>query len=206
MGFSRPRHGITAQAGQKYGLFAFLALASIALFGCVASALPQTTVAQANRELAAGFMVSPGDKLRVTVFDEPSLTGEYEVGQAGDLAMPLIEPIAASAKSPDQISAAIAASLIEGGYVLEPRVAVEILAHRPIYVLGQVNTPGEYQFAPNLTLEQAIAKAGGFTARASKRTVILQRQGWATGRRVILDGQILAVSPGDTITIEEAFF
>ena len=87
----------------------------------------------------------------------------------------------------------------------DPRVAVEVMQYRPIYVLGEVGRPGEYPYANELTFLQAVAKAGGFTARANKDSVVLQRAG-AAERLVELGDAPLMVAPGDTVIVREAFF
>ncbi len=167
-----------------------------------ATASPQSL----NRQLADGYSVGPGDKLRVTVFDEPGLTGEYAVGVDGGLALPLIDAIEANGKSTSQLVGIIARHLQDGGYVLSPRVSVEILEHRPFYILGEVGKPGEYPYSGALTLDQAVAIAGGFTPRANTKQVYLKRQDSSEKVKVRLDGTALKIAPGDTITIREAFF
>jgi polysaccharide biosynthesis/export protein len=186
----------------KTGLIA----AAMTLPGCAVSNLPLATVSTTNGDLTQGYKVAAGDKLRVTVFDEPTLTGEYEIGVDGELSLPLIASIPAAGVTTGELSGLIAAKLKEGGYVLAPRVSAEIILHRPFYILGEVVKPGEYSYSGDLTLDQAIAKAGGYTPRAEKRAVTLRRQQWASAKRVKLDGTPLKIAPGDTITIQEAFF
>jgi polysaccharide biosynthesis/export protein len=161
---------------------------------------------QLNGELQGGYRVAAGDKLRVTVFDEPSLTGEYPIGVGGDLSLPLIAVISAGGKTAQDISAIIAEQLKTGGYVLLPKVSVEIVLHRPFYILGEVNKPGEYPFSGNLTFEQAVAQAGGFTPRANRRTISIRRQEWSISQRVKVADEALKIAPGDTITVRESFF
>ena len=175
------------------------------LSGC-AGGLPDTNVQSVNNALADGYRVAAGDKLRITVFDEEALTGEYEIGDGGVLSMPLIDPIAAGGKNPVELSGMIAENLKSGGYVLTPRVSVEIISHRPFFILGEVVSPGEYPYSGELTLEQAVAKAGGYTPRADKGVVMLRRQEWSSAKRVKLGGPSLKIAPGDTITIKESFF
>ena len=185
-------------------LVAALLLAPLA--GCASSSLPELSVGEANRQVGEGYAVTTGDRLKVTVFDEPNLTGEYVIGASGELALPLIEPIPASGQPPNRIAEAIGARLKAGGYILNPRVAVEIMKFRPIYVLGEVGRPGEYPYDGKLTYLQAVAKAGGFTPRANRKVVELQRPGWPSGRVIKLTETPLAVAPGDTLVVREAFF
>jgi polysaccharide biosynthesis/export protein len=182
-----------------------LALAALTS-GCVASNVPVASLESINSDLNDGYRLSAGDKVKVTVFDEKSLSGEYKVGDAGDLAFPLIEKIDANGKTPEQIAGIIADRLRDGGYVLSPRVSVEVLEYRPFFILGEVAKPGEYAYTTKLTLEQAVAKAGGYTPRADRKIIQLKRQDWPTARRVKLEGPALKIAPGDTITVQESFF
>ena len=189
--------------------FAFLLPVIAACFliaSCAASDLPLVSVADANSGLVQGYRIADGDKLKVTVFDEPTLTGEFGVGLDGSLSLPLIKSMQASGQTPSELATKITSALAAGDYVLSPRVSVEVSQHRPFYILGEVNAPGEYPYIGDLTVDQAIAKAKGYSARANKSEVVLQRQGWTQGRRVRLDSAPLLIAPGDTITVQEAFF
>jgi polysaccharide biosynthesis/export protein len=192
-----------------FSRFAFLLPAigaGLFMASCATSDLPQVSVTDANAGLVQGYRIADGDKLRVTVFDEPTLTGEFGVGLDGSLSLPLINSMQASGQTPSELGAKITSALAAGGYVLSPRVSVEVSQHRPFYILGEVNAPGEYPYIGDLTVDQAIAKAKGYSARANKSEVVLQRQGWTQGRRVRLDSAPLLIAPGDTITVQEAFF
>ena len=178
----------------------------LTLGGCAATNLPQMSVAEANGALVQGYRISGGDKLRVAVFDEPSLTGDFDIGLDGALSLPLVGSLDAEGKSPRDLESEIAAALSAGGYVLDPRVSVEVAQHRPFYILGEVQTPGEYPYVGDLTVEQAIAKAGGYTPRAARSEVVLRRADWPQAQRIRLDNVPLLIGPGDTIRVEEAFF
>ena len=167
---------------------------------------PVQLASDLNSEMDHGYHVAAGDKLRVTVFGEPTLTGEYPVGVGGDLSLPLIDAIAAEGDTPKQVAKLITNALTAGGYVLDPRVAVEILEHRPFYILGEVKNPGEYPYNGDMTFEQAVARAGGFTPRANRHLISLRRQQWPAEQRVKLDGVALKIEPGDTIKVSEALF
>ena len=166
---------------------------------------PVSSVADANTSASTGYAVAAGDSLKITVFDEPSLTGEFVIDSAGNLAMPLIEKVAVAGKTPNEVAGLITTQLKAGGYVLDPKVSVETLAYRPVYVLGEVSQPGEYPYSPDLTFFQAIAKAGGFTPRADKTSVVLQRSNWSTPRTIKLTDEPLMIAPGDTVIIGESF-
>jgi polysaccharide biosynthesis/export protein len=198
---------VRAQAAARRWAGLVAAIGSgLLLASCASSNLPLVSIAEANAGLSQGYRIAGGDKLKVSVFDEPTLTGEFGVGLDGTLSLPLIAPIQTSGQVPEQLAAKIAAALAEGGFVLSPRVTVEVSQHRPFYILGEVGAPGEYPYIGDLTVEQAIAKARGFTPRANKSEVVLRRHDWTVGKRVRLGTTPLLIAPGDTITIQEAFF
>jgi polysaccharide export outer membrane protein len=152
----------------------------------------------------SSYRLGPGDKLRITVFGETELTGEYDVGANGDLTFPLIGGVAAAGLTPEQLSQAIAARL-QGGYLTEPRVSSSVISYRPFYILGEVANPGTYPYAANMDVRAAVAVAGGYTYRASRRRAYIRHAGEAEERSYRLD-ETVAIQPGDTIRIGERFF
>jgi polysaccharide export outer membrane protein len=154
----------------------------------------------------AGYRVGAGDKLRITVFNEPTLTGEYNVTPTGAVAFPLIGVVQAGTHTTEEVTREITGRLA-GAYVNDPRVSVEVLNYRPFYILGEVNKPGEYPYASGMTVDQAIAKAGGFTYRANEKTAFLRRQTSTGEHPVSLRGiNQVAILPGDTIRVGERYF
>lgn len=153
---------------------------------------------------AAAFVLSPGDKVRIVTFGEETLTGEFLVSPAGTVAFPLIGDVTAAGLQPEELSRAIATKLGDG-YVLEPKVAVEVASYRPIYVLGEVRKPGEYPYTQGLTVRGAVAKADGFTYRANEKRVYLKRAGEA-GETIYPLSADFPVLPGDTIRFAERYF
>jgi polysaccharide biosynthesis/export protein len=191
-----------ARAALKAGAVA--AMAAVLLSGCAGAGAPPISSA----EVAAGlesYRLGAGDRLRVTVFNEPALTGEYNLTPGGVLAFPLIGMIDASGRTIDAVQQDLTARLGEG-YVNDPRVSVEVLTYRPFYILGEVNRPGEYAYASGMTVEQAIARAGGFTYRANEKTVFLRRQTGTGESAVPLRSAQVGVLPGDTIRVGERCF
>lgn len=167
------------------------------------SAAP-TQAASAKVETDAAYTLAPGDKLRITVYGAPALGGEIAVNTSGNVAMPLVGDIEAKGKTTETLSAEIRTKLA-AGYVNDPRVTVEVLSYRSYYILGEVNKPGEFPYAENLTIQQAVAAAGGYTYRASKHSAFLRRAG---GRELHekLGEDPVYVRPGDTIRIGERYF
>jgi polysaccharide biosynthesis/export protein len=151
-----------------------------------------------------GYALDSGDRLRVVVFGQDGLSASYSVDTGGSITMPLIGAVSARGHTPAQLQQAIAAKLKEG-YVREPHVAVEIETYRPFFILGEVTLPGQYPYVANMTVETAVAIAGGYTPRAQKQRVEISRQvGGLTEKRVVSPNY--PVHPGDTVQIAERWF
>src|SRR4051812_44308209 len=151
-----------------------------------------------------GYALDSGDKLRVVVFGQEGLSASYSVDTGGNITMPLIGAVAARGHSPAQLQAAIAAKLRQG-FVREPHVAVEVETYRPFFILGEVTLPGQYPYVANMTVETAVAIAGGYTPRAFKRKIEISRQvGGLTEKRVVSPNY--PVHPGDTVQVAERWF
>ena len=150
------------------------------------------------------YTLDSGDKLRVVVFGQDGLTNSYSVDAGGNITMPLIGAVSARWLTTVELSAAIGARLRQG-FIREPHVAVEIETYRPFFILGEVTYPGQYPYVPNMTVETAVAIAGGFTPRAFRGQVRISRtvQGQTFRRAVPATYQ---VRPGDTINISERWF
>ena len=177
---------------------------ALMLGGCAGAGAPPISSADVAVGLES-YRLGAGDRVRVTVFNEPSLTGEYNITPGGALAFPLIGMVNAGGRTIDTVQQELTAKLAEG-YVNDPRVSLEVLTYRPFYILGEVNRPGEYSYASGMTVEQAIARAGGFTYRANEKTVFLRRQKGTGESAVPLRSAQVAVLPGDTIRVGERYF
>jgi polysaccharide biosynthesis/export protein len=175
-------------------------------FALLISALVSPSLLSAPVESVetAGYQLGPGDKLRITVYNEPSLTGEYALTSEGNVSIPLIGDVAASQLTLTQLQNAITGKL--SAYVKEPRVSIEQLNYRSYYVLGEVNKPGQYAFATGLRVDQAVAAAGGFTYRANRGTVFVRRGDKEREDRLKIKQRPALVMPGDTIRVGERFF
>ncbi|MBB4198070.1 sugar transporter [Rhodoblastus sphagnicola] len=170
------------------------------LQGCVHATAPTEFQAVASQPYALGA----GDRVRVIVFGQDSLSNSFSVDSSGHIAMPLIGLVPAAGRSPAQLATEIEGRL-RAGYVREPRVSVEIEAYRPFFVLGEVTTSGQYPYVNGMTVETAVAIAGGYTPRASRDHAELTRT--QDGRTVTADVPMAQpVRPGDTIMVRERFF
>lgn len=183
-------------------IFLFLAAA---VSGCSGGPRPgdATALEQAERQ-AVAYQLGTGDRLRVTVFNEDNISGTYTVSADGTIALPLVGNIPAAGKTIPQFQADVTRKL-EDGYVQEPKVSIEATNLRPYYILGEVNKPGKYSYAPNLTILDAVATAEGFTYRADTSTVYIKRAREVAEQTYPLTSTT-AVYPGDTIRITERFF
>ncbi len=114
----------------------------------------------------AAYRLGPGDQVRIITVSEDSLTGEFSVDDAGRIAVPMLGSMKAGGLSPAALGDAVGAALRQGGLVRAPSVSVEVIRYRSIFVLGEVNKPGEFPYQPGMTLLSAVALAGGFTYRA----------------------------------------
>jgi polysaccharide export outer membrane protein len=150
------------------------------------------------------YRLDAGDKLRVVVYGQEGLTNTYAIDAGGSITMPLIGPVPARGRTPASLAAEISAKL-RNGYIREPSVAVEIEAYRPFFILGEVAAPGQYPYVPNMTVESAVAIAGGFSPRARRDAVTLTHtDGSGAARFVVPLGTSL--SPGDTVQVGERWF
>ena len=150
------------------------------------------------------YRLGPADEMRITVFGEANLSGEYIVDGEGTVSFPLIGEIVAKGRTVREFQREVERRLAEG-YIREPSVSAEVLNFRPYYILGEVNRPGEYPFTNRLTVMNAIATAEGFTYRANKKIVILKGADETSEVRVDLT-PTTRVMPGDTIRVLERLF
>ena len=153
----------------------------------------------------AGAEIAAGDRLRVAVFGDETLSGEYAVDEAGAITLPLAGPVQVAGQTPKGAAAAIVTALRSGGLFRDPKVTVEVLTLRPFYIFGEVNRAGEYPYKPGLSLFAAVATAGGYTYRADTSFVYIRKATETAERRYDLDADI-AIMPGDVIRIPERFF
>jgi polysaccharide export outer membrane protein len=150
------------------------------------------------------YRLSVGDRIMVTVFGHEDLSGEFEVSGSEVISMPLIADIAAAGLTANELEESIVSAL-RPDYLKNPSVSVEVINYRPIYVLGEVASPGSYPYTNRMTVVNAIATAGGFTYRAKKKAVIIRRE--EGDRTIELEASLdTAVLPGDVLEIPERFF
>ena len=145
-----------------------------------------------------------GDKIRVTVFGEDKLSGDFQVNTAGYLSMPLAGSVKVSGMTGPELERALEEKF-KGPYLRNPRVTVEVLTFRPFYMLGEVKSPGEFQFRTGLNVLSAMAIAGGGTYRASTSKVYIQRSG-STEMQEYAQSPDVKIMPGDLVRVPERYF
>lgn len=151
------------------------------------------------------YQLGAGDHVRITVFGQKDLTGEYAVDGSGMLAFPLIGAVKAGGRTITELQAEISHKL-SPDYIRNPSVAVEVLTHRPFYIVGEVQKPGSYPYVSGMSVINAVALAGGFTYRAREGSFYLDRHE-ENGKTVRLDATPeTSVQPGDVITVRERFW
>lgn len=177
-------------------------LAMVAIFAALLTGcLPQDEIPLTS-EATGPYHVGAGDQLRVIVFNQPTLSNVYGVDATGNISLPLVGFIKADDKTTRQVEAAIVARLKDSDLVTDPKVAVEIAAYRPFSILGEVRAPGRFPYAPNMTVESAVALAGGYSIHADKSHLLVRRR---------IGGEIMTTSispvstflPGDTLVVLE---
>ncbi len=173
----------------------------------LASACTTTTPPLATDGFVApAYRLAGGDRLKVQVFGEEALSREYIVTSAGDISFPLLGDLVAAGQTPSELQKKISEGLAKG-YLNDPRVNVEVLNYRPFYILGEVTRAGEFPYATDMSVLQAVALAGGYTYRADQRRVFIRRSG--SDQEFTYDlssGRTVYIQPGDTIRIGERYF
>ncbi len=150
------------------------------------------------------YRIAAGDTIRVTVFGHEDLSGEFEVDGSGRCSLPLIKAVDVAGFTTSELATHIFDQL-SPDYLKEPRISVEVIGYRPVYVLGEVRNPGSYPYAAGMTVVNAIALAGGYTYRAARKRIKVTSPDDPERRsRRIREGDPLA--PGDVIEIPERFF
>jgi polysaccharide export outer membrane protein len=150
------------------------------------------------------YHLDAGDRLRVVIYGQEGLTNTYAIDAGGSITMPLIGAVPARGRTTAGLAAEISAKL-RRGFIREPSVAVEIESYRPFFILGEVAAPGQYPYVPNMTVESAVAIAGGFSPRARRDRVTLTHTDASGPTRFVVPSGT-PFSPGDTVLVGERWF
>jgi polysaccharide export outer membrane protein len=150
------------------------------------------------------YRLDAGDRLRIVVYGQEGLTNTYAIDAGGSITMPLIGSVPARGRTPAALAAEISGKLRKG-YIRDPSVAVEIESYRPFFILGEVQAPGQYPYVPNMSVESAVAIAGGFSPRARRDVVTLTHTDSSGSARVAVPLGT-SIGPGDTVLVGERWF
>ncbi len=185
----------------RLSLICRVLLAGLVLSGCSGY---RPAPSAFHEMLEQPYRLGAGDRIRVTVYEQPDLTNSYSVDQAGYLAFPLVGSIPARGHTAKQVEATLAGKL-RNGYLRNPDVSVEVERYRPVFVMGEVGAAGQYSYVPGLTVQKAVAMAGGYTARANQASVDITRD--ISGE--VITGRVKTTDPllpGDTVYVRERLF
>jgi polysaccharide export outer membrane protein len=191
----------------KYLRLAIVLLTGLQLAGCYTDYGPVEVGRGAVSLSGAGVasLLQPGEKLKITVYGEDALTGEYDINPSGYVTMPLIGAIRAAGRSQSEFGRDVASRYSRGGFLQDPHVTVAVIQFKPFYVLGEATNPGEYPFRSGLNVHAAVAMAGGFTYRASRSYVLIRHVGEEVWKEYSLTEPVPIV-PGDLIRVPERYF
>jgi polysaccharide export outer membrane protein len=153
----------------------------------------------------AKYILGSGDKLKITVFGETDLSGEYEIDGSGGVAFPLIGTVPAAGGTARKLESRIIGKL-KDGFLKNPTINIEVLTYRPFFILGEVKRPGSYPYKNGLTVLNAVAMAGGYTYRAKSSRWVVTRSGSKKYQDREIEQGDFRVLPGDTIVVPERFF
>lgn len=179
-----------------------VAIAPLSLLGACA---PGANLPPMSEYQMQGYKLGGGDQVRIITFGEDQLTGDFRVDDRGNIALPLLGNVKAEGATPEELSAMVSSELRRRKLLQDPSVAVEVVAFRPVFVLGEVAKPGQYPFQPGMTMLTTVAIAGGFTYRGVQDYASVVR---TTDRRAV-EGKVTPLSfiaPGDVVNIFERRF
>ena len=159
-------------------------------------------IAPLNAEVFSDYRLGTGDKISVKVFGEEELSSEFTLSDAGTISYPFLGEITALDITIGELTRLLINRLSDG-YLINPSINIEVIAYREFYINGEVKTPGAYPYQPGLTLQKAVALAGGFSERASSSKIYVLSDGEAKRKKIKNGHKIL---PGDVITVDESFF
>ena len=178
----------------------------LGLAGCAQDmALPEEEAPNFAANPSESYRLEPGNRVRVTVFGEANLSGDFVIDPFGNIALPLAVSVPAAGVTAPILGSRIEDALKRSNFLREPRVNVEVMTFRPFYVMGEVRGPGEFQYMSGMTVLSAIARAGGYDYRARQGDVILIRTVGANQREYRAN-EMTPILPGDIIRVRERRF
>jgi protein involved in polysaccharide export with SLBB domain len=191
----------------RYLRLAMVLLTGLQLAGCYTDYGPVELETRPVSPSGAGVAtrLHSGDRIKITVYGEEALTGEYDINPSGSVSMPLIGAIKAAGRTQSEFGRDVASRYRRGGFLQDPNVTVAVITFHPFYVLGEATNPGEYPFRSGLNVHAAVAMAGGFTYRASRSFVLIRHAGEEVWKEYPLTEPV-PIAPGDLIRVPERYF
>lgn len=191
--------------GTNLATFLTMSLRALAPLGLLVALLAAVmATAQSGGGGEVEYRLGSGDEVRVNVFGEDDLSGQFRIDGSGDMALPLIGVVSARGLTLRELERRIERKLVDG-YLVNPKVSIEVLNFRPFYILGEVNRPGSYPYVSGMRIVNAVALAGGYTYRAKEDRLLIIRAGKGESEPSPATPQT-AVLPGDIIRVPERFF
>ncbi len=189
----------------KYLSLTIVLLTGLQVAGCYTDYGPVEVETRPISLAGVATHLQTGNKIKVTIYGEDTLTGEYDINPGGYVSMPLVGAIRAAGRTRSELERDIANRYRSGGFLQDPNVTVAVVQFRPFYVLGEATSPGEYPFRSGLNVHSAVAMAGGFTYRASRSAVLIRHAGEQVWREYPLT-EAVPIEPGDLIRVPERYF
>ena len=183
-----------------FGKWLWLVLVSLSFVATACSSNSGSLAPAVAVDPEAEYDLGIGDQLRVTVFGQEELSGEFEVDSGGRITLPLVGDMRVVNSSVDDVEDMIVDAL-SPDYLQNPVVSVEVLTYRDFFIIGEVANPGPYAYVGKMTVITAVAMAGGFTYRAVEDEFTISRDG-----QEFAAGKESSVLPGDVIEVRERFF
>jgi protein involved in polysaccharide export with SLBB domain len=204
---SVPDERRTGRFAIKFSMLAILFGLSLLAFGCGSDEILQPTAEDQQAILAAAaepHRLQAGEKIRVTVYGEQGLSGEYQIDPSGFVALPLAGTVEAAGLTQKELEQRLTQQL-STEYLKNPKVTVSVTEFRPFYIIGEVEKPGAYPYTGGLNVLSAVAIAGGTTYRANRSKIYIQHAG-ENGLREYVASAAIPVMPGDVIQIPRRYF
>lgn len=202
-----PNKQWTARFAMKYSAFAVLFGFSLMALGCGGDEILQPTSEEQQAilaEAAAPHRLQTGEKIRVTVYGEQGLSGDYEIDPSGAVSLPLAGTVEAAGLTQSELEKRLT-ERFSSEYLRNPKVTVSITEFRPFYIVGEVEKPGAYPYTGGLNVLSAIAIAGGTTYRANRSKIYIQHAG-ENGLKEYVASAAIPIMPGDVIQIPRRYF
>lgn len=163
-----------------------------------AKPLPELGVSDATYKLDAG------DKIKIDIFNQPDLSGEFQLDSEGQLSLPLIGRVEAKGLTAAELEKVLVGRF-KPDYLVNPRIFIQVGIYKPYYLVGEVSGTGAFPYVAGMTYLTAIANAGGYSYRAKQDVVYVIRADDPEQKELKLSVEE-KVQPGDIIRIAERLF